>query len=144
MHWKSKDVCEMNGRRYFLDTNAIVQLLAGNKQLAALLSDAIFIATSVICELEFLAFRGLERGDEMLFRRFVRKIEVLDIRGRDEELKARIVELRRHRKLKLPDAIVAASAAMSECTLVTADTRLLDLPGIETLGYVVDNFRKDS
>lgn len=44
----------MNGRRYFLDTNAIVQVLAGNRELLALLSDAEYVATSIICELEFL------------------------------------------------------------------------------------------
>lgn len=40
----------MNGRRYFLDTNAIVALLAGNRMLLELLNQADYVATSVICE----------------------------------------------------------------------------------------------
>ena len=39
--------------RLLLDTNAIIQLLAGNKELLELVSSADFVATSIICELEF-------------------------------------------------------------------------------------------
>ena len=48
--------CAMSGNRYFLDTNAIVQLLAGNPDVIDILSGASYIAISVICELEFLSF----------------------------------------------------------------------------------------
>jgi predicted nucleic acid-binding protein len=48
----------MSGRRYFLDTNAIVQLLSGNHSLLTTLAGAAYVATSVICELEFLSLRA--------------------------------------------------------------------------------------
>jgi len=38
----------MNGNRYFLDTNAIIQLLAGNSDVTDILSDASYIAISVL------------------------------------------------------------------------------------------------
>ena len=60
----------MNGRRYFLDTNAIVQILSGNRELLALLMDAEYVATSVICELEFLSFPLLLEEDAALFSQF--------------------------------------------------------------------------
>lgn len=46
----------MIGERLLLDTNAIIQLLAGNAELIAIVEKAHFISTSVICELEFLSF----------------------------------------------------------------------------------------
>ncbi len=45
----------MNGNGYLLDTNAIVQLLKGNKELIAILGTADFIATSIIAEMEYLS-----------------------------------------------------------------------------------------
>ena len=53
----------MNGRRYFLDTNAIVQLLSGNPSILETISEAEYIATSVICEVEFFSFSGLTEED---------------------------------------------------------------------------------
>ena len=38
----------MNGKRYLLDTNAIIQLLAGNPSLIKTVEDSDFLAISVI------------------------------------------------------------------------------------------------
>ena len=46
-------------RRFLLDTNAVVSLLAGNRELAIQLESAEFVGISVISYLEFLAFDGL-------------------------------------------------------------------------------------
>ena len=45
---------------------------------------------------------------------------------------ANIVELRQKRALKLPDAIVMASAALYQATVVTNDTQLLKLGHIDS------------
>ena len=50
----------MSGNSWFvLDTNAVVSLLAGNRELSAQLEEAEYIGISVISYLEFLAFDGL-------------------------------------------------------------------------------------
>jgi len=43
-------------RRFLLDTNAIVSLLAGNSHLADLLESAEYVGISIVSYLEFLAF----------------------------------------------------------------------------------------
>ena len=53
----------MNGNSDLLDTNAIVQLLKGNKELIAVLGAADFIATSIVAEMEYLSFSGLSDAD---------------------------------------------------------------------------------
>ncbi len=123
------------GKRFFLDTNAIVALLTGNKPLLNLLHNADCIATSVICAIEFLSFSGLSEADRTLFQKFLQRVDVFDLCAQDSELIERILAIRMHRQLKLPDAIIAATAAVQKCTLVTADERLLKTKGIDTLPY---------
>lgn len=125
----------MNGRRYFLDTNAIVQLLSGNPSILETIDEAEYIATSVICEVEFFSFSGLTEEDRNLFIEFARKIEIIDLCSSDTNLKTAIYDLRSKKQLKLPDAIIAASSRVNECILLTADKKLLKLPDIIAIGY---------
>jgi predicted nucleic acid-binding protein len=125
----------MNGKRFFLDTNAVVQLLSGNVELLNTLDGATYVATSVICELGFLSFPGLSEKDKQLFQSFLTRISVIDVCTGDVQLKERIQDLRREKMLKLPDAVIAASAAVHACLLVTADKHLLKLPGLAVQGY---------
>ena len=55
----------MSGSRYLLDTNAIIQLLKGNAELGALVSEADFLATSIIAELEYFAFSDLPARQQL-------------------------------------------------------------------------------
>jgi tRNA(fMet)-specific endonuclease VapC len=122
----------MSGKRYYLDTNAIVQLLAGNRELLELLNQATYVATSVICELEYLAFPNLADEDKELFEQFKPQVDVTDLWSGDVQLKEKIFALRLEKKLKLPDAIIAASAMQNDCILLTADKHLLNHAGIKT------------
>ena len=127
----------MNGKRYFLDTNAIVQLLAGNQEVLHILSGAEYVATSVICVLEFLAFPDLDEHDKKLFQTFIAQLDVYDLMIRDKPLTEKVLDLRRSRALKLPDAIIAASAKLTNSRLLTADKKLLGLADIDAMQYTV-------
>ena len=126
----------MNGRRYFLDTNAIVALLAGNRILLEMLNQAEFVATSVICELEYLAFSDLPDEDKELFEQFKDQVYVTDLCSTDARLKEQILALRTEKKLKLPDAIISASAMIQRSVLLTEDKQLLNHAGISTERYL--------
>jgi tRNA(fMet)-specific endonuclease VapC len=58
----------MNGKRYLLDTNAIVALLQGSPTLVELLQNAEWVGISVISQIEFLAFSGLSQRDPAVER----------------------------------------------------------------------------
>lgn len=45
--------------RYLLDTNAIIALLSGNAALLNLLQNPQWVGISVIAEIEFLSFSGI-------------------------------------------------------------------------------------
>ena len=52
----------MNGK-FFLDTNAIIQLLKGNQELLEILQNAEFIACSIISKLEYMSFQDISEND---------------------------------------------------------------------------------
>jgi predicted nucleic acid-binding protein len=60
---------------------------------------------------------------------------VSDLLHDDNQPTSTICEIRATKKLKLPDAIVAASAMHTNCALVTADQKLLQTPGLTTMSF---------
>ena len=111
----------MSGSRFLLDTNAIIQLFKGNGELSALLSDADVVAASVISELEYLSFPGISPKDADLFMDFKSVIEVYGVPADDSVFSGMVVDARTKFRMKLPDAIIAATARVNNLTVVTAD-----------------------
>lgn len=64
----------MPGKRYLLDTNALIALLQGNRELMALTQSADWLGISVINALEFLGFDGLTEQDRLLFQQLVSRV----------------------------------------------------------------------
>ena len=111
----------MNGNGYLLDTNAIVQLLKGNKELIAVLGAADFIATSIVAEMEYLSFSGLTDADVALYQAFRGRIQVYDVPSADTVFTQLVVKARKEHGLKLPDAIIAGTAIAKGLIILTAD-----------------------
>ena len=114
----------MAGDRYLLDTNALVALLQGHKALLALADRANWLGVSVVNVLEFLGFDDLLEEDRLLFNALLSRIFVVDLTFADTALMGQIAQLRKSRVIKLPDAIVAASAVIHQASLVTNDSQL--------------------
>ncbi len=129
----------MLGKRYLLDTNALVALLRGHKELAALLGQAEWLGVSVVNVLEFLSFNGLSEADRALFIDLITRLTVVDLNYGNTELMERVTELRKTRAVKLPDAIVIASAVLNKAVVLTNDAVLLKLDAAE-LGYIAQAF----
>ncbi|MAT54969.1 MAG: twitching motility protein PilT [Saprospirales bacterium] len=110
----------MNGR-FLLDTNAVIGLLSGNAALLQLLKGAKWIGISVIVELEFLSFPQLSDSDAKLFAQFKSRVETISLDSTNEDLLQNIVRIRQKSKIKLPDAIIAATAMNENAALVSND-----------------------
>lgn len=115
----------MPGRRFLLDTNALIALLKGNPSVLELTASADWIGISVISILEFSSFSGMTPSDFDLLREFEAEVTVVDITHADQTLMQLIAQTRLRTKLKLPDAIILASAALHEAILITNDVQLL-------------------
>jgi len=111
----------MNGKRYFLDTNAIIALLNGDNNIAILLNEAEWVGISVINKLEFLSFPNLSISDLEIFQKFISKVNVIPLTNDNDELHTLIVHIRNKYKLKLPDAIIAATTVVTKSKLITGD-----------------------
>lgn len=109
-------------RRFLLDTNAVVSLLSGNRQLAEQLEAAEYVGISVITYLEFLAFDGLSDSDRACFTEFCERIEVVALAHEDSGLMKLALDLRNSHRLKLPDAVIGATALSRNAVLITNDS----------------------
>jgi len=118
----------MNGeKRYFLDTNALVLLGCGEGSLWDIISDAGYIGTSVICKMEYLSWPKLSDAIRERFLMLLARISMTGIDATDVALHEQVVDIRKNRPgIKLPDAIVMASAKATNSILLTRDRQLLN------------------
>ena len=117
----------------FIDTNIAIYLLNGNEQIADLL-DGKTVCVSFVTELELLSKPNLSSEENSHIRAFLGQCVVMDF---FPSLKETIVEFRQTYRLKLPDAIVAATAFSLGLPLVTADR---DFSRIKPLELILIEF----
>ena len=119
----------MNGlsERCLLDTKAVVSFLRGHGELLVLTRQARWIGISIITEIEFRAFPNLAPEDAQLFADFIEHVTVIDLTHQDSWLLDQVIALRQNHRLRLPDAVVVASALIHDACRVTADRELLGL-----------------
>jgi predicted nucleic acid-binding protein len=108
----------MNGPANILvDTNLIILGIGGDKRALELLEGhSLFV--SVISEIELLSIPFQKVQEERLMRDFISNCFVIDLDG---EIKRQTIQLRKTHKIKIPDAIIAASSIVKKIPLFTAD-----------------------
>jgi predicted nucleic acid-binding protein len=115
----------VNGIDHLIDTNVVIGLLKGTEAAVALAQQAGLAldraAVSQITRMELLGFAGLTDAEEQATRNLLSAVQVVGITA---EVEALAIGLRRSGALKLPDAIVAASALSTGAALLTLDQRL--------------------
>ncbi len=120
----------MSGNCLF-DTNAIVSYMQGLAPVVDFIDNLTaggrFI--SVITRMELLSFPGIAAREEEAIHRFLGDLDVIPL---NEAVENAAIAIRRTVRLKLPDAIVAATALTLNATLITSDQRLVGLtwPGL--------------
>lgn len=92
-------------------------MLAGDETLAEFLQDKKGYV-SVITELELLGCQGITSKEHNQIKQFLESCTIIDI---NEEVKSIYVELRKKYRLKLGDAIAAATALYLDLPFITAD-----------------------
>jgi predicted nucleic acid-binding protein len=107
-----------------LDTNIALYLLGG--RLAEPLPIGPY-GISVITEMELLAWPSLTTEEEENVREFLRQLVICEL---TPSIRTRAVQLRREQRLKLPDAIVCATAMEFGVELWTNDMNLAKVPGL--------------
>ena len=116
----------MNSERFLIDTNIFILLF--NNRLAEPLPRG-EIACSVITEMELLSFPALTPSEEALIREMLANVTIYGI---EQDVKEEAIRLRRKSRLKLPDAIIAATAICHHAVLVTNDKELQNVPDLRS------------
>ena len=115
----------MTGIKFLLDTNIVIGLLKEYDPAIKLAEEVGVVleesAVSQITRMELLGHPKITLDDERLIQLFLKECQVLLI---DERIEVRATQLRRSGLLKLPDAIVAATAVANDLRLLTLDKKL--------------------
>ncbi len=111
----------MSGKTFLLDTNAIGLYLDIKDFEKRFLPKSDKIIISIISKLEFLSNSLLTVKNKFVFESFLDTIEIYPISILDTTLASHVISIRKKYKLKLPDAIIAATAMLNDATLITGD-----------------------
>ena len=111
----------MSGNKVLLDTNAVGLYLDDGKFATKYLYPDLVVSISVITQLEFLSNPQLTIKNRSMFDEFIELIEIFPVTRENKELVKQIVSIRKKYKIKLPDAIIAATALVPNATLISAD-----------------------
>jgi predicted nucleic acid-binding protein len=121
----------MNGSSLFVDTNIIIYFLSGDPTLTSLLDNKrLFV--SIITKLELLSYHELNDREEKAIEMFLHDCTIIEV---TPAVQQEAVKIRRKHRLKLPDAIVAASATVFDLPFLTSDKSLQRVQDLELLYY---------
>ncbi|MEM6396914.1 MAG: type II toxin-antitoxin system VapC family toxin [Bacteroidota bacterium] len=107
----------MNGRRLLIDTNIALYVLNGDETVAKIL-DGKEVFVSFITQLELLGYQGITQEESLVIHTFLDNCQIIDI---NESIKEITIKIKKSKTVKLPDAIIAASAMSLNIPLITAD-----------------------
>jgi len=123
---RSKDTrIDMGKSRFFLDSNVIIDTLNRKLDLLAFLDDfpdcEVFI--NLIVELEVLSKNDMSKREEAEARALLNSFKWAEI---DKPARDLAVQIRRAKALRLPDALIAATAITLNATVLSNDSHLRD------------------
>jgi predicted nucleic acid-binding protein len=123
------------GKGYLLDSNTIIDYIAGllpeNAQgwLGKIIDEEINV--SVISQIEVLSFDPDLDDNYSILVDFFETSSIFEL---NENIVSKTIQIRQKQKIKLPDAIIAATALTHDFTLVTHNTK--DFKNIQELEVI--------
>ena len=106
----------MSGTNFLIDTNIVIYLTQGKLNTAAFAEKGSILYISSITYIEALGYPFQNQSDENEINELCEKFEHLFI---TEKVEKQTIFIRKMNKIKLPDAIIAATAMVHNLTLVT-------------------------
>jgi predicted nucleic acid-binding protein len=120
--------------RYLIDTNVIANYTSEkfSEKAMLFLSEVIndIPCISVITKIEALSWRSSIRQEEIMIMSFV---DFSNVMALSDRIVDECIAIRRNCRMKTPDAIIAATAKINDCTLLTSDTDFNRIPNLRTL-----------
>jgi hypothetical protein len=121
----------MSGTNILLNTNVVLYLLDGDSVLETYLQDKNFYL-SFINELELLGYKDITMEEEAAISYFLEEASLIEINSGIKEITK---QLRRNYRLKLPDAIISATAIFLGIPLISADNHFKQVKELTFILY---------
>ena len=118
----------MNGINYLVDTNFLIHTDQRNKLVEPFLSFNISI--SFISEMELLGVFSISKEQKLNMKRIIDQCFVIEL---NQEIKYLAINLKQKYKLKLADAIIAATAINLKLPFITSDSDFKAIKELELI-----------
>lgn len=112
---------------YLIDTNIFISLF--NQELTQPVPNG-NIGYSVIISIEILSFKSLSLEEENLIRSTLKTLIEVSL---DATIAEKTIQLRRKYRLKIPDAVILASAWECAAVLITNDQQLSKISEVQVI-----------
>lgn len=123
----------MSGSSLLIDTNIALYLLNGDTTIAELLNGR-DVHVSFITELELLGFQDIKEEDRSIIEELLNNCIIVDL---NQAIKRITIDLKQKYKLKLPDAIIAATSIYMNLPLISADKDFERISDLQFIRYEI-------
>ena len=106
----------MNGNKVLLDSNIIIYLSKGSLDIDEILIDYDEFFISIITYMEVLGFQFDNQEGKELIEQLLEQFVIIHL---DMEIAQEVISIKQKKKIKLPDAIIFATAKKNDCDLMT-------------------------
>ena len=125
----------MSGDRVVVDTNIIIYHLSGDTTVESLLTGK-KVVVSLVTEIELISYSDLSNQQREVIRHFLSFVEIIHS---NSSIVSEAIKLRLSKKLKTPDAIIAATAIALNLPFLSADKRLAGTSNLNLITYTPNN-----
>lgn len=110
---------------YVIDTNVALYFLTG-RMVSPMPAGNLLLC--VVSEIELLSFKNLSIDEENSIKQFIKEVTVLGITN---PIKSETIRVRKEFGLRLPDAIIAATALVHHASLLSHDKQFSKVKGLQ-------------
>lgn len=112
----------MSGSKHvLLDSNIVIYLSQKKLSTEEVFDKNHRYSISLVTYMEILSYNFASNDEENFIRKLLSMFEIIDI---DKEIAEKVIQLKKNRKIKLPDAIIVATTLALNATLYTNDKQL--------------------
>jgi len=106
----------MSGKKVLLDSNIIIYLSKDLLDIDEILADYDDFFISIITYMEVLGYQFEDQDEEQLISQLLEQLEIIHL---NMEIAQEVISIKQKKKIKLPDAIIFATAKKNACDLMT-------------------------
>jgi predicted nucleic acid-binding protein len=110
-----------------LDSNIVIYLSQKKLSIDEVFEDDKKYSISLVTYMEILSYNFPSKAEEEFVRKLLSLFRIIDI---NKKIAKEVISLKKKRKIKLPDAIIVATALVEKAVLYTNDKQLHSVDGL--------------